>query len=98
MVERAAPWMTEALARNLAGNRDSLWDNLISNGGMSTVTGVEVGKADEKLGIDTPLRVWREVKVKTAIEGYKKYDKTYVFQAEMTRDGDQWRVSRVLGV
>ncbi|MEU2159176.1 hypothetical protein ABZ532_29910 [Streptomyces sp. NPDC019396] len=98
VVERAAPWMTEALARNLAGTRDSLWDNLISNGGVSTVTGVEVGKADEELGIDTPLRAWREVKVKTVIEGYKKYDKTYVFQAEMTRDGDQWRVSRVLGV
>ncbi|MFD7614103.1 hypothetical protein [Streptomyces sp. NPDC059828] len=98
VVERAAPWMTEALARNLAGNEDSLWNNLISNGGVSTVTTVDVSKADEKLGIDTPLRAWREVTVKTAIEGYKKYDKTYVFQAEMTRDDDEWRVSRVLGV
>ncbi|WP_432158044.1 hypothetical protein [Streptomyces sp. bgisy153] len=98
VVERAAPWMTEALARNLAGNPDRLWNNLISNGGVSTVTAVDVGKADEKLGIDTPLRAWRTVTVTTAIEGYKKYDKKYVFQAEMTRDGDEWRVSRVLGV
>ncbi|MFC8875592.1 hypothetical protein [Streptomyces ardesiacus] len=98
VVERAAPWMTEALTRNLAGNQDRWWNNLVSNGGVSTVTTVDVGKADAELGTDTPLRAWREVTVKAAIEGYKTYDKTYVFQAEMTRDGDQWRVSRVMGV
>ncbi|MEU3268822.1 hypothetical protein [Streptomyces bacillaris] len=98
VVERAAPWMTDALTRNLAGNEDRWWNNLISNGGVSTVTTVEIGKADEELGIDTPLRAWREVTVKAVIDGYKTYDKTYVFQAEMTRDDDEWRVSRVQGV
>jgi hypothetical protein len=98
VVERAAPWMTDALTKNLIGNDDKLWNDLVSNGGVSTVTGADVGKAAQGLPVDTPLRVWRKVTVQTSVEGYKKYDKTIVLQAELTHSGSDWRVSRVLGV
>ncbi|MET9365798.1 hypothetical protein ABZX93_33485 [Streptomyces sp. NPDC006632] len=98
VVDRSVPWMTDALAKNLAGNADKLWNDLVSNGGISTVTSVETGKPDEGLPVDTPLRVWRKVTVKTVVEGYKKYEETTVLQAELTQDNDKWRVSRVLGL
>jgi len=98
VVERAAPWMTDSLTRNLVGNDDKLWNDLVSNGGIAKVTAVDVNQASEGLPVDTPLRVWREVTVKTAIDGYKQYDQTTVLQTELTHSGDKWRVSRVLGV
>ncbi|OEJ20879.1 hypothetical protein [Streptomyces subrutilus] len=98
VVERSSPWMTAALTKNLLANDDKLWNNLISNGGISKVTAVEVAKADEALPVDTPLRVWRKITVKTAVDGYKQYEETTVLQAELTQGADGWRVARVLGV
>ncbi|WP_030209231.1 hypothetical protein [Streptomyces sp. NRRL S-87] len=97
-VERAAPWMTRALAANLTANEDRLWNELVSNGGISTVLSVDVGKATQGLPVDTPLRVWRQAKVTAHIDGYKQYEQTYVFQVEMTHSSKGWRVARVLGV
>ncbi|MFD9084553.1 RAD23 family protein [Streptomyces erythrochromogenes] len=97
-VERAAPWMTEALAVNLGANEDRIWDQMMSNGGISTVLSVDVAKAAEGLPVDTPLRVWRQATVKASIEGYNTYEKTYVFQVEVTHSSKGWRVARVMGV
>lgn len=97
-VRRAAAWATPALAENLSSSTDRAWNDLVSNGGVQTVSAVTVGPAAHGLPPDTPLRVWRTVTVQTHIKGYKTYDQTVTLQAELTRDGDQWLVSRLVGV
>ena len=48
-VERAAPWMTQALAANLANSPDADFDQLVSRGGVARVTHVKVAPAGSKL-------------------------------------------------
>ncbi|MGK5731219.1 hypothetical protein [Streptomyces sp. URMC 124] len=100
VVDRAAPWMTSALRENLKKFDDAAWNEMVSNGGVSTVDKVTVGPADDdrvRNQADTPLRVWRKVTVNTTIAGYRKYDETKVLLTEVTRDGNEWRVGRILG-
>ncbi|WP_116209293.1 hypothetical protein [Streptomyces olivoreticuli] len=99
VIRRAAPWMTDALVRNLVMNSDRAWNELISNGGISRITSLTVKNAEQGMPVDTPLRAWRTVTVEAAIDGYKQYKQTYVLQTEATRSSDNtWRVARVLGV
>ncbi|MGW1072745.1 hypothetical protein [Streptomyces sp. NPDC002537] len=100
-VLRAAPWMTDALARNLEQFDDKAWYELVSNGGVSTVDKVTVGPADDdrvRMQANTPTRVWRKVTVDTTVAGYRKYADTKVLLTEITLGDDGWRVGRVLGV
>ncbi|MGW1076036.1 hypothetical protein [Streptomyces sp. NPDC002537] len=99
VIRRTSPWMTEALTRNLLMYPDRAWNELISNGGISTIASVTVKKADQNRPVDTPLRAWRTVTVEAAIDGYKQYRQSYVLQTEMRRSSDNtWHVARVLGV
>ncbi len=100
-VGRAAPWMTEALTKNLEQFDDKAWYELVSNGGVSTVDKVTVGPADDdrvRMQANTPTRVWRKVTVDTTVAGYRKYADTKVLLTEITLGDDGWRVGRVLGV
>ncbi|GHF44233.1 hypothetical protein GCM10010218_26940 [Streptomyces mashuensis] len=101
VVKRAAPWMTPALAENLAQFDDPAWNELVSNGGVSTVDHVTVGPADDdrvRSQADTPARVWRRVTVETTVAGYRTYNEKKVLLTEITRGGAGWRVGRILGV
>ncbi|WP_146166793.1 hypothetical protein [Streptosporangium nondiastaticum] len=101
VVERAAPWMTPALSENLKKFDDPAWNEMVSNGGVSTVDRVTVGPADDdrvRNQADTPMRVWRKVTVETTVAGYRKYNETKALLTEITRGDDGWRVGRVLGV
>ncbi|MFD7978765.1 hypothetical protein [Streptomyces sp. NPDC059071] len=97
-VRRAAPWATEALVENLAGNDDPAFGRLVSRGGVATVDTVTVGPASDKLPPDTPLRVWRIVTAKVDVVGYTTYTETTTLQIELTNTGAGWRVARILGV
>ncbi|MGO4420585.1 hypothetical protein AB4Z54_18135, partial [Streptomyces sp. MCAF7] len=98
-VLRAAPYMTRALVENLASNSDPAFDKLVSRGGIATVRTVKVGPADDKLPVDSPLRVWRKTTAKVYVEGYTNYTETTVLQLELVNSsGDSWRVSRILGL
>ncbi|WP_411078261.1 hypothetical protein [Streptomyces sp. cmx-10-25] len=97
-VERAAPWATEALTVNLARSDDPAWGRLVSRGGVSTVSAVTVKPAGQQLPVDTPLRVWRTVTAKVDVVGYTTYTETTTLQVEVINDGENWRVSRILGV
>lgn len=98
-VERAAAWMTEALALNLAEHDDPLYHTLVSRGGVSEVTDVTVETADPDLGTDTPVRVWRQLSITVEVQGYTDYTDTHEVQAEIIQaDEDAWLVARVLGL
>ncbi|MFH9355161.1 hypothetical protein [Kitasatospora sp. NPDC017646] len=99
-VERAAPYLTPALTANLEGHSDPAFTKLVSQGSATaTVTAVTVGPADPGLPPDTPLRVWRKVTATIEVRGYATTTQTTVLQAEVTLgDGDQWRVSALLGL
>ncbi|MDT0451417.1 hypothetical protein [Streptomyces hesseae] len=100
-VRRAAPWMTEALEKNLEQFDDKAWYQLVADGGVATVDKVTVGPADDdrvRKQADTPTRVWRRVTVETTVAGYQKHNDTKVLLTEITRGDDGWRVGRVLGV
>ncbi|MCC3777017.1 hypothetical protein [Streptomyces sp. UNOB3_S3] len=100
-VRRAAPWMTEALEKNLEQFDDKAWYQLVADGGVATVDKVTVGPADDdrvRKQADTPTRVWRRVTVDTTVAGYQKHNDTKVLLTEITRGDDGWRVGRVLGV
>ncbi|MFC5147509.1 hypothetical protein [Streptomyces aureoversilis] len=100
-VDRAAPWMTDALVVNLKQFDDKAWAELVSNGGVSKVDKVTVGPADDdrvRKQADTPVRVWRKVSVDLTVQGYRKYTETRVYLTEIMLTSDGWRVARVLGV
>ncbi|MFI1621870.1 hypothetical protein ACH4VT_33670 [Streptomyces lydicus] len=98
VAERASRLMTKQLTANLSEHSDPDWDKLVSRGGISTVTGAKVSLAGTDLPADTPLRVWRQIAVTIKVAGYTHYTDTRTVQAELSRLGDQWRVSRVLGL
>ncbi|GGY05286.1 hypothetical protein [Streptomyces hiroshimensis] len=100
-VERAAPWMTDALAVNLKQFDDKAWGELVSNGGVSKVDKVTVGPADDdrvRKQADTETRVWRKTSVDITVKGYRTYTETRVYLTEIMLTSDGWRVGRVLGV
>ncbi len=98
-VDHASPWMSSALTVNLTEHDDRLWNELVSRGGISEVTEVTIGEADPELGIDTPLRIWRELTVTTDVEGYENYTDTHTLQVEVSQQTDAtWLVTRVLGL
>lgn len=98
-VLRAAPYMTPALVENLASHSDPAFDKLVSRGGVATVRTVNVSPADTKLPADSPLRVWRKTTAKVHVEGYTTYTDTTELQVELvTSSGDEWHVSRILGL
>lgn len=97
-VDRASRWMTSQLRTNLSESSDPEWGKLVSRGGVSKVTAVKVAPAGTKLPADTPLRVWRTLTVAMKVHGYDDYTENRTVRAELTRSGDQWQVSRVLGV
>lgn len=53
-VRRAAPYMTRSLAMNLSESADPAYGRLVSRGGISTVTTVDVRPAGAALPVDTP--------------------------------------------
>ncbi|MGK5548215.1 hypothetical protein ACSNOH_26325 [Streptomyces sp. URMC 127] len=100
-VERAAPWMTDALVVNLKQYDDKAWAELVSNGGVSTVDKVTVGPADDdrvRKQADTEARVWRKASIDVTVKGYRTYTETRVYLTEIMLTSDGWRVGRVLGV
>ncbi|CAM5485553.1 hypothetical protein [Streptomyces abikoensis] len=100
-VERAAPWMTDALVVNLKQYDDKAWAELVSNGGVSTVGQVTVGPADDdrvRKQADTETRVWRRTSIDVTVKGYRTYTETRVYLTEIMLTSDGWRVGRVLGV
>ncbi|MFF5809106.1 hypothetical protein [Streptomyces sp. NPDC012746] len=97
-VRRAAPYMAPPLVENLTEHQDPAWDRLVSRGGVSTVSAVKVEAAGTDLPADTPLRVWRKVTATVNVKGYTDYQETPVLQLELMLSGDEWRVSRILGL
>ncbi|MFH8787227.1 hypothetical protein [Streptomyces roseoverticillatus] len=100
-VDRAAPWMTDALVVNLKQFDDKAWAELVSNGGVSKVDKVTVGPADDdrvRKQADTETRVWRKASADITVKGYRTYTETRVYLTEIMLTSDGWRVGRVLGV
>jgi len=97
-VERAAPYLEPDLEQNLSAHTDTAWEKLVADGGVATVTAVKVGPAAAGLPVDTPLRVWRQVTATVVVKGYSNYTSATVLQVEVTNDGGQWHVSRILGL
>ncbi|MET9413361.1 hypothetical protein ABZY03_04075 [Streptomyces klenkii] len=100
-VDRAAPWMTDALVVNLKQFDDKAWAELVSNGGVSKVDKVTVGPADDdrvRMQADTEARVWRRTSADITVKGYRTYTETRVYLTEIMLTSDGWRVGRVLGV
>ncbi|MFF7726024.1 hypothetical protein [Streptomyces sp. NPDC008001] len=100
-VDRAAPWMTDALVTNLKQFDDKAWAELVSNGGVSKVDKVTVGPADDdrvRQQADTEARVWRKTSVDITVKGYRTYTEKRVYLTEIMLTSDGWRVGRVLGV
>ncbi|WP_424892928.1 hypothetical protein [Streptomyces sp. XH2] len=100
-VDRAAPWMTDALVTNLKQFDDKAWAELVSNGGVSKVDKVTVGPADDdrvRKQADTEARVWRKTSIDITVKGYRTYTETRVYLTEIMLTSDGWRVGRVLGV
>ncbi|MGA4980007.1 hypothetical protein [Streptomyces cinereoruber] len=99
VVERAAPYMSDSLALNLIGNSDPAWERLVSRGGVSTVRTVKVTPAGTDLPGDTPVRVWRTTTATIDVKGYETYSETATLHVElMLTDGDEWRITRILGL
>jgi hypothetical protein len=97
-IGRAAPWMTPALATNLANSPDPDFNVLVSRGGVAKVTEVKVSAGGQKLPADNSVRIWRTLTVTIAVHGYTSYTQTRVFHAELMHDDAGWLVSRLLGV
>lgn len=97
-VLRAAPYMTRALTENLSAHSDPAWNRLVSRGGVATVGTVKVQPAGNDLPADSPIRVWRTVTATVNVEGYTTYKETPVLQLELMLSGDEWRVTRILGL
>jgi hypothetical protein len=99
-IARAADFMTQALEANLSNSPDPGWTQLVSEGAVATVTGVKVSQAGGGLPPDTPLRMWRQLTVTltVTVQGAPSSTQIKSLQAEVSRTGNGWLVSRVLGV
>lgn len=97
-VQRAAPWATADLTRNLTDTTPPGWGRQVSRGESTRVTSAAARPAGPDLPADNPAQLWRTVTATVDVTGYEKSRRTDTLSVEVSRTTTGWRVSRVLGV
>ncbi|MFD3422031.1 hypothetical protein [Streptomyces decoyicus] len=102
-VTRAAPYASHALVSNLKRHDDRDWNKLVATQALTATPGkvtVSAPAAAQQLPPDTSVRIYRQATARINVKGTDDYAYTRHLTVEVSRAdvGQQWQVTRVLGI